>query len=110
MTKTTQDLAERVLLRLKVTGAGETPNNDDASLVKNFYATTFAEIEVLELTYWPVASIPDEAFEALADFIAGRIGPDFGKDRPDLEASGRQRLAVLSAQGPTGRIVTAPFF
>lgn len=110
MTKTTQNLAERVLLRLRVTAAGETPSDDDANTVKDFYAGTFAEMEIDNLIYWDEASIPDEAFEALADFIAGRLAPDFGLVKPDLEASGRQRLQTLSFQGGTGRYVSGQFF
>ena len=110
MTKTTQQLAERVLLRLKWTSAGETPSADDAEAVKQFYANTFAEMTVNNLTYWDEADIPDEAFEATADFIAGRIAPDFVQPRPDLEASGEQRLRILSTQGGTGRVVTGEYF
>lgn len=109
MSKTAAQLATRVLERLKVVGAGETPSADDSSTVQNYYAGTFGEIEVEGLTYWDQDDIPDEAFQALSDFIAGRIAPDFGVSRPDLEASGRDRLQRLSSQGPTGRIVTAEY-
>ncbi len=110
MTKTTQQLAERVLTRLKVTAAGETPSNDDAETVKQFYADTFEEMTIDGMTYWDVESIPDEAFPSLVDFIAGRIAPEFVNPRPDLEASGMERLKRLTAQGPTGRVVTAEYF
>ncbi len=110
MTKTTQQLATRVLLRLKVIASGEVPDNADAEDVKDFYSGQFAEMTVNGLTYWDETEIPDEVFEALADYVAGRIGPDFGKQRPDLEASGDRRLRTLSAQGATGRVVAGQYF
>lgn len=110
MTKTTAELATRVLLRLGVIASDETPTTVDSALVQDFYATTFAELTIEKLTYWDSADIPDEAFEALADMIAGRIAPDFGLSRPDLEASGTDRLSRLGSQGPTGLTVAGSYF
>ena len=102
MSKTTQQLAIRVLERLRVIAAGETPDNADAKSVKNFYSGTFAEISARNVAFWEEDAIPEEAFEALADLVAGRIAPDFGLSRPDLEESGMARLRILSAEVPTG--------
>lgn len=110
MTKTTTQLAARVLERLKVTSAGDTPSAEDAQTIKAYYASTFAELGVDDLVYWDEADIPDEAFEALSDLLAGRLAPDFGKTRPDLEASGTSRLRRLAAQGPTGRVLSGEYF
>lgn len=110
MSKTTQQLATRVLERLKVIAAGETPDAADAASVKTFYANSFAELQVHDLVYWDQDDIPDEAFEPLSDLLAGRLAPDFGQSRPDLEESGTQRLASLAAVGGTGRIVTGSYF
>jgi hypothetical protein len=110
VSKTTQQLATRVLERLKIIAAGDTPEAADAKSVKDFYSGQFGEMTVFKLTYWDEDEIPDEAFEALADYLSGRIGPDFGKARPDLEASGESRLRKLAAQGPTGRAVTGSYF
>jgi hypothetical protein len=111
VSKTVQQLAARVLARLEVTAAGDEPAAEDAATVTDFYAGTYTEIAATDdLPYWDEDDIPDEVFQALADFIAGRIAPDFGKSKPDLEASGLARLRILSAQGGTGRRVTAEFF
>jgi hypothetical protein len=110
MSKTTQQLATRVLERLKVIAAGDAPAAEDAESVKAFYSDTFEELRDGELAYWDADDIPDEAFQALADFIAGRMATDFGEARPDLEQSGETRLRRLSAKGATGRRVTAAFF
>lgn len=111
MTKTTEQLAERVLQRLRIYGPGDTPSNDDAQSVKDYYSGAYAETAVTDdLPYWDEASIPDEAFEALVDLVAGRMAPEWGQNRPDLEASGLDRLRALSGKGPTGRPVTSSFF
>ncbi len=110
MTKTTQQLATRVLERLKVIAAGDTPDATDAQSVKSMYAGTFEELKVSDIPYWDTEAIPDEAFEALADFVAGRIAPDFGKERPDLEASGLLRLRILSAAEPYGHRQRPEYF
>lgn len=110
MSKTVQGLARRVLERLKVIAAGDEPDPTDAQSVADFYAGTYAETAATDdLPYWDQDDIPDEAFLALADFVAGRMAPDFGQPRPDLEQSGESRLRRLSAQGGTGRAVTAEF-
>lgn len=110
MTKTTQQLAERVLKRIGWLASGETATAEDALSVKEYYSGSFAELAVEGLVYWDEADIPDEAFEALADLIAGRIAPDFGKSKPDLEQSGTLRLRRLASQGATGRVVTGEYF
>jgi hypothetical protein len=110
MSHTASDLALRVLGRLfSDSDAGSLPAADLAS-VKSFYHGQLSEMQILNLSYWDEDDIPDEAFEALTDFIAGRIAPDFNLTKPDLEASGTQRLRQLSARGGTGRRVTGEFF
>lgn len=103
-------LATRVLERLRVTAAGETPSAEDSTTVTSYYSGIFAESVVDDLFYWDEDDIPDEAFEALADYIAGRLGADFGTARPDLEQSGITRLRRLAAIGSTGLIVTGSYF
>lgn len=110
MSKTTQQLATRVLERLRVIAAGDTPEDADASSIKTYYANVFGEMEEDSLTFWEQDDIDDRAFEALADFIAGRVAPDFVNPRPDLEASGRARLQRLAADVPTGFPVTGCYF
>jgi hypothetical protein len=109
MSKTPAQLAVRVLFRLNVLASGETPTAEDSETVQEFYASTFGEMEDDGLTFWEVDDIPERAFEAVADFIAGRIAPEFGQAKPDLEASGRSRLQRMSAMGSTGLPVTGSF-
>ena len=110
MAKTTQQLAVRVLERLKVIAAGDTPSSADAEAVKTYYANVYPEMQDDNLVFWDEASIDTRAFEALADFIAGRLAPDFTEPRPDLEASGLARLRRLSADVPSYLPVGTDYF
>jgi hypothetical protein len=110
MSKTSAELATRVLRRLNVIGAGETPDADLSSEVIGFYAGIFKEQTRLGVFYWDQDDIPDEAFEAAVDLIAGLMGTDYGAPRPDLQQSGDLRTRILGARGGTGRRVTGEFF
>lgn len=110
MSYTGAQLALRVLERLKVVIAPDSPTALDLTTVTTFYNNSLAEMRADNVAYWDQDDIPDEAFQALADLIAGRVAPDFGVTRPDLEQSGDLRLRRISAQGPTGRPVTSTFF
>jgi len=110
VTKTTVDLANRVLERLKVVAVGETPTAADRLTVENFYAGQYAELKISGLIYWDQPDIPDEAYEALADILAGMLAPDFGMARPDLEASGRARLGIIAEIPSSGLTVTGSYF
>lgn len=103
-------LAARVLERLRVTGAGETPSAEDSATVTSFYSGIFAEETINGLFYWDEDDIPEEAFEALADYIGGKLGADFGEARTDLETDGERRLRKLASQGSTGLTVTGSYF
>lgn len=110
MSYTGTQLARRVLERLKVVIQPDEPVAEDLTTVETYYNNALAEMTADNVAYWDQDDIPDEAFQALADLIAGRIGPDFGVARPDLEQSGDLRLRRLGAQGPTGRSVAASYF
>jgi hypothetical protein len=110
MAKTTQQLATRVLERLRVIEGGDTPSNADAETVKSFYSGAFKELDAQDIAWWDEDAIPDEAFEALTDVIAGRLAPDFGQARPDLEQSGLQRLRILSGGVSDDLPVTSSYF
>lgn len=120
MSKTATDLALRVLGRLfSDSDAGSLPPADLA-MVKSFYHGQLAEMNVMNLAYWDEDDIPDEAFEALVDYVAGGVAADFGialptitignEPIPSLKASGQSRLQRLASRGGTGRRVTAEFF
>jgi hypothetical protein len=108
MSKTTQELAVRVMNRL-APGTG-TPSASDAKAIKDLYSGTFKELQAQNIAWWEEDAIPEEAFEALSDFIAGRVAIEFGPAKPDLEASGMSRLRILSAAPPTGLAARGVYF
>lgn len=110
MSKTTQQFATRVLLRLREIASDATPTSVDATHVKDFYFGIFKEIEANDIAWWDEDVIPDEAFEAMVDLVTGRIATDFGLGRPDLEASGMERLRILSAAACDNLPVTSSYF
>jgi hypothetical protein len=107
---TSAQLAAKVLERLKVVVPPDTAEVEDLTTVSDFYTGSTAELRADNLVYWDDEDIPDEAFLSTVDLIAGRIAPNFGLNRPDLEESGMSRLRRIGSQGPTGRSVTADFF
>lgn len=110
MTKTAQELAQRVLERLRAVGEGQTASAASSQSVQNFYSNVYQELVVDDLAYWDEASIPEEAFEPLADLIAGRMAADFGMTRPDLEASGDFRLRKLASNNSSGLTVAGDYY
>lgn len=110
MTKTVTDLGNRVLERLKIVAVGETPTAADHLTVTDYYVGQFLELKQQGLVYWDRENIPDEAFEALTDVLAGMLAPDFGMARSDLEASGRARLGILAEIPSSGLTVTGSYF
>lgn len=111
MARTTQQLAEAVLRRLSVVGAGETPSPDDATLVKDMYADLYQELEVEDVSFWPETSIPEHVFRALTDYMAGNAAPDFGRvEYTPLADDGYTRLKKLAAEEYNGEVVQADYY
>lgn len=111
MTKTTQNLAEAVLRRLRVIDATETPANEDAAAVKALYLDLHDELITEDIAYWPDTQIPAEVFRALVDYVAGHAAVDFGKnDMIALATDGETRLRRIVQFGHTKRPTRAEYF
>lgn len=110
MTRTVTDLATAVLRRLRVIGSSDTPGPARAAMVTTFYADHFQELEDDEIAFWDEASIPERAFTALVDLVAGRLAPSFGLSRADLEESGERRLRRLAAESSDGAPIAGEFY
>lgn len=79
MPKTRDELTLRVAEILRVAGAGQPLQAEDKVTIENITTPEIARLErtnVYRLDY--PTSIPDEAFEALANLIALRAGVTFG--------------------------------
>lgn len=110
MAKTVAELAIRVLEKIGTLTAGDTPSPADSTKVTDFYANAYQEYERLEIAFWDEDSIPEYVYEALVDLLAGRLSADEGWPRPELEASGDNRLRLMAVGKPSGEILTTDYF
>ena len=79
MTRTTQDLAEEVLLELGIADAANpAESSEDIAFVKRRYTNVLKELE--EKGFWDENSIPDRVFDPLAQYLAYRCRKRFGVD------------------------------
>lgn len=76
------DLKEEVIGELFALGSGQTPSVEDAAWVEKRINSTFASLAKLNIIYLADPDdIPDEAFNALAAYMAQICGPKFGRPR-----------------------------
>jgi hypothetical protein len=76
---TLTQLKTRVLERLMVLAAGETPNADDAQLVERRYREVHDMLLVNDLASWAVEEdIPDNCATAMRMIVAYYCAPEFG--------------------------------
>ena len=82
MAYTRDDLKEEVIGELFALGSGQTPSAEDAAWVEKRINSTFSALAKLNIIYLPDPDdIPDEAFNALAAYMAQICGPKFGRPR-----------------------------
>ena len=110
MAKTVAQLAARVLERIGILAAGDTPTPFESTRVTDFYADQYQELEVRGIAYWDETDIPNSVFQALADYLAGLLSSDDGWPRPDLIADGERRLNLMSAEPASGEVQQAEYF
>lgn len=106
MTKTTTELADAVLRELGVVDAEETPDTVDRNYVVARYEDKFEELSApgLDLTYWPVAAIPDAVFLILRNIMMMEVQGAFGEPLDPAEKEARE-AALLR---PLRRHVSRP--
>lgn len=98
MTQTKQDLAIRVLTELEIISATETPEHEDAELVKKYYTTKLASLVDDGKAYWPADEIPDAAFTAVAQIMADNCKKAFGKQYENGQIGFDSLVAHISKQ------------
>lgn len=96
MSKTTTELAERVLKRLGVVAANATPKARDSNDVITYYEAEWEFLRRRDLAFWSKTSIDDRVFNSLVDYLAGKMATDYGLERPDLQESGYRELLILA--------------
>lgn len=88
------EMVKRILARLGVLAAGETPSAEDATIVKEALLATLAELEIDGLT---VGIDPDDfapwTQNIIRDLVMYEVGPFFGIAVPiDLQTAALNRL------------------
>lgn len=96
MSKTTQDLAEQVLIELGRADAEDpAASPTDIATVKTRYSSIYAEMSDREWTFWDENAIDDRVFDALTQYIAFRVRKSFGVDyNPDDALTRLQAMAT----------------
>lgn len=110
MAKTAEQLANRTLEKIGVLEQGGTPSTADQTAVTDAYAAIYQEAERLGWAFWDEDAIPEYVFEALGDFMAGRLASDFGFDPPPAFLTAEARLRLMASNPQTGEILSAEYF
>jgi hypothetical protein len=69
MSKTSQELVTRVLQKLTSLPPGEDPSAEDDAFITEAWQTINATLRKKKVSSWTYDSIPDEAFEPLAEYV-----------------------------------------
>lgn len=109
---TSEDLAIRVLEKLLIVGAGQSPEDEDLEKVQAVIPRVFDTLS--EDTIYTVSDADDiasSAFEWLAIVVAFYCATDFGKtpDGSALEYA-EQRLRRLVSTQPSYEVLTPEYF
>lgn len=106
--KTRLDLATAALREIRILRAGEAPTDVQKAQADQKYDAIYAELGVIGVAFWDVASIPVAVFDALTMLVAQRLAPAFGKDYAAGDAM--QRLYVVAAKPWSGQTVKALYY
>lgn len=74
---TQAQLAQRILEKLHVLQAGETPDTADDALVDRVIVSVNEQLRENEIAYWSDSAIPQAVLEPLAAYIACSCAGDF---------------------------------
>jgi hypothetical protein len=119
MSFTKAEIRVRVLQKLGVTEATETPDAADAALVDGVIDAVHAELDADGLVSWPISAVPDKVAESFATMIAYRMaveGTDF-QVPPDTASKlaaafpvAERRLRRMVSPGFSGEPTEAEYF
>lgn len=97
-TKTEAQLALEVLQEMGVVDASETtPDSALSTRVINAYENKYAELAApgLELTYWPMTTIPQAIFTILRDLIINEVSGTFGQPIPAAQKLQQEEIILM---------------
>lgn len=111
VTRTSDELAKRVLQELRVVDALETPDAADNQLVKERYQDVYEWLADEDLAFWPSAQIPGGAMEGLTILVADVCAAAFGKPMDETRRTrGIQRLTEFAQIRDDGEATEAEYF
>lgn len=105
--KTRLDVLNRAMRRLGIKAEDEALTADQLANVGEVFDSLVDELAE-EVTFtWTSASVPDEAFIPLANWLAAEVGPDYGVPGG---STGIAKLRVLSVLRPDDRTLADAVF
>ena len=111
MAKTKAQLVKRALQKIFVVSGTEEPKAEDAQLVSDIWTSVRAELVAQRVAGLSDNSIPNDGFEAVADYLAQCIGPDFGLPmNEDAKKAALGRVFMAMGTGYTGQVLRTDFF
>jgi hypothetical protein len=110
MSFTLLQLANRVLVKLKIVGLGQSPEAEDTAEVEAVIPAVFAYLEAKRVyTVSDTAAIDDSAFEWLADCVGFFYASDLAGGIPTLQTAEFMLKAIGSTE-PTYQPMTAEHY
>lgn len=74
---TLAEVRNRVLQKLKVLQAGETPESEDSALIEDVIASVNEKLRDLGMCYWDDDATPQSVLEDLAIYVACHAADDY---------------------------------
>jgi hypothetical protein len=94
---TLQELKYRVLLKLHVCAAGDSPEADDGATVMLRYNALYNLLSADDLTSWNISDdIPDEYETPIVLMVAAECARDFANADPGMQMEGKYGLPQAS--------------
>ena len=98
---TPTELAERVMKRLGILDADESPEAKEAQDIVKTMHSAHASMLDLGLIDWPLDDVPVRCQDAWVNYMAGKVSADFGASSQEVFARGaaaERELIALSSQ------------
>lgn len=109
---TKAELRNKVLQKLGIIGAGETPSSDDQTLVEEAYDSAYVYLRSLHLVSWGSSDdIPTYAVNPVRNYVASQVANEYGKNRNvEEERQSIIELASVLANDTDGEPTEAEYF
>lgn len=89
---TSSNLADAVLRRLNVVGAGQTPNAEDSTFITDRWPGIYEKLRLLDVAFWGREAIEEISQEPLEKYVAGLVYSHWGF------TGAREQSIILNAE------------